>query len=123
VLLGQASELARAGVGPRTHRALAGRGTDLAGTDLRGQDLRGANLRGAMLIRADLRRADLRLADLAGADLRGANLGGADLRGSLFLTPSQLESANGDHATTLSPSSERPAHWVPISPAARESRP
>ena len=85
---------------------------DLTGADLRGQDLRGANLRGAVLIGADLRRADLRLADLAGADLRGANLGGADLRGSPFLTQSQLESANGDGATTLSPSSERPAHWA-----------
>jgi uncharacterized protein YjbI with pentapeptide repeats len=124
VLLGRASDLARAGVGPRTRRrTLDRRGADLAGADMRGQDLRGANLRGATLIGADLRRADLGLADLAGADLRGANLGGADLRGSLFLTRSQLESATGDRATTLSPSSERPAHWVPTSPAAQESRP
>ena len=96
-LLGKASELARAGAGPRTRRrAKDRRGADLAGADLRGQDLRGANLRGALLVGADLRRADLRLADLAGADLRGANLAGADLRGSLFLTQSQLEAANGD---------------------------
>ena len=113
VLLGKASELARAGAGPRTRRrAMDRRGADLAGADLRGQDLRGANLRGATLIGADLRRADLRLADLAGADLRGADLGGADLRGALFLTQSQLESANGDVGTRLSPSLVRPAHWV-----------
>jgi len=114
VLLGKASELARTGAGPRTRRrALDRRGADLAGADLCGQDLRGVNLRGAMLIGADLRRADLRLADLAGADLRGANLGGADLRGALFVTRSQLESANGDaRATMLSPSAERPAHWA-----------
>ena len=96
-LLGKASELARAGAGPGTRRrALERRGADLAGADLRGRDLRGVNLRGAVLIGADLRRADLRLADLAGADLRGANVGGADLRGSLFVTQSQLETANGD---------------------------
>lgn len=111
-LLGKASELARAGAGPRTRRHAADRrGADLAGADLRGQDLRGANLRGAMLIGADLRGADLRLADLAGADLRGADLARADLRGSLFLTQSQLEAANGDSGTWLTPSLVRPAHW------------
>jgi hypothetical protein len=116
VLLGRASELARAGVGSRTRRrALDRRGADLAGADMRGQDLRGVNLRGALLVGADFRRADLRLADLAGADLRGADLAGADLRGSLFLTRSQLESANGDRATMLSPSAERPAHWPTLS--------
>ncbi len=119
-LLGRASELARTGVGSRARRrAVERRGADLAGADLRGQDLRGVNLRGATLIGADLRRADLRLADLAGADLRGANLGGADLRGSLFLTQSQLQSASGDRATRLSPSSERPAHWLPTGSAGR----
>ena len=113
-LLGKASELARAGIGSRTRRrAIDRRGADLAGADLRGQDLRGVNLRGATLILADLRRADLRGADLAGADLRGADLGGADLRGSLFVTQSQLEAANGDPGTRLSPSLARPAHWQP----------
>jgi len=116
-LLGKASELARAGAGPRTPPGAKDRrgadlaGADLAGADLRGRDLRGANLRGALLIGADLRRADLRLADLAGADLRGANVAGADLRGSLFLTQSQLEAANGDPGTFLLPPLARPAHW------------
>ena len=97
-LLGKASELARAGAGPRTRRrARDRRGADLAGADLAGDaGLRGVDLRAALLVGADLRRADLRLADLAGADLRGANFAGADLRGSLFLTQSQLEAANGD---------------------------
>jgi uncharacterized protein YjbI with pentapeptide repeats len=113
-LLGKASELARAGAGPgMRRRSLERRGADLAGSDLRGRDLRGVNLRGAVLIGADLRRADLRLADLAGADLRGANLAGADLRGSLFVTQSQLETANGDRTTLLAPPVERPAHWTP----------
>ncbi len=111
-LLGDASELARATVegGPR-RRDRDRRGADLAGADLHGQDLRATNLRGALLIGADLRRADLRGADLAGADLRGANLAGADLRGTLFVTVSQLEAANGDQATLLSPQLARPAHW------------
>lgn len=112
-LLGKASELARAGVGPRSRRRERDRrGADLVGADLHGQDLRGANLRAAVLIGADLRRADLRMADLAGADLRGADLAGADLRGSLFLTQSQLEAANGDPATRLLPALLRPTHWV-----------
>jgi uncharacterized protein YjbI with pentapeptide repeats len=90
-LLGQASELARAGSegGPRR----------------RERD------RGALLIGADLRGSDLRLADLAGSDLRGADLRGADLRGALFVTQAQLEAASGDPGTLLSPSRARPAHW------------
>ena len=112
-LLAKASDLARAGVGPRSRRrALDRRDADLAGADLRGQDLRGISLRGATLILADLRLADLRLADLAGADLRDADLAGADLRGSLFVTQSQLEAANGDEGTRLSPSFARPSHWA-----------
>lgn len=114
-LLATASDLTRAGVGPRTRRrALDRRGVDLAGADLRGQDLRGVSLRGATLILADLRCADLRLADLAGADVRDADLAGADLRGSLFLTQSQLETASGDPGTRLSPALTRPAHWADV---------
>ena len=89
-LLSKASELARAGTGPRPDH----RGANLIGRRLRGADLRGANLRGALLIGADLREADLRRADLTGADLRGADLRGADLTGALFVTQSQLRSAN-----------------------------
>jgi hypothetical protein len=91
-LLQKASELARAGAGPRPdHRA-----ADLVGRNLRGADLRGANLRGALLIGADLRDADLRRADFTGADLRGADLRGADLTGAIFLTAAQLRSARVD---------------------------
>jgi uncharacterized protein YjbI with pentapeptide repeats len=108
-LLVRASELARAAVpGPRLDR----RGADLIGARLTGADLSGANLRGARLIGAELRRADLRLADVTGADLRDADLCGADLTDSLFLTQSQLESAQGDADTTLPPSLTRPAHWI-----------
>lgn len=95
-LLLRASELARAG-----HPGVDLSRTDLAGADLQGADLRGANLRGCLLIGADLRGADLRTADLIGADLRGADLRGADLAGALFLTPSQLASAQTDAGTQL----------------------
>jgi pentapeptide repeat protein len=88
-LLQRASELARAGAGPRPDH----RGADLIGRKLRGRDLRGANFRGALLIGADLRGADLRRADFTGADLRGADLREADLTGALFLTAAQMRSA------------------------------
>jgi uncharacterized protein YjbI with pentapeptide repeats len=112
-LLGKASELARAGAGSGTNRSAPDkRGADLVGADLRGHDLRGANLRGEVLIGADLRGAKLGRADLAGADLRGANLRGADLRGALFVTQSQLETANGDTGTQFSASLARPERWA-----------
>ncbi|GLY95809.1 pentapeptide repeat-containing protein [Actinoplanes sp. NBRC 103695] len=88
-LLQRASELARAGSGPRPDH----RGANLIGRKFRGRDLRGANFRGALLIGADLREADLRRADFTGADLRGADLRDADLRETLFLTASQLRSS------------------------------
>src|SRR5439155_16163688 len=109
-LLQRASELARAGT---RGRPIDRRGADLIGADLRGADLRGAKLRGAYLIGADLKGADLRGADLTGADLRGADLSGADLGGSIFLTQSQLDSANGDTDTTVPPGLARPPHWSP----------
>jgi hypothetical protein len=86
-------------------------GEDLRGADLRGADLRGADLFGAVLSRADLNGADLRWADLMGADLGRANLAGADLSAAIFLTQSQLDLADGDARTTLSPPLLAPAHW------------
>jgi uncharacterized protein YjbI with pentapeptide repeats len=109
-LLVRTSELVRAGV-PGEKQDL--RGADLIGADLRGADLRGANVRGAFLIAADLRGADLRVADVIGADLRDARLGSADLTGSIFLTQSQLNAAQGDIGTRLPPSLARPTHWSP----------
>jgi uncharacterized protein YjbI with pentapeptide repeats len=105
-LLGQVSELVRAGHPGPDHR-----GADLLGARLRGADLRGASLRGALLIGADLRDADLRTADLLGADLRAAELIGADLTGALFVTKSQLDSARGSATTRISPPLTRPPHW------------
>ena len=84
---------------------------DLIGADLSGADLSRARLIGAYLIGADLSRADLIATDLRGADLRGACLSGADLAESLFLTQTQIEAANGDLDTGLSPSLVRPQHW------------
>ena len=78
---------------------------------LRRGRLRGADLRGSILIAADLRQADLRHADLLGADLRDARLDGADLTGCLFLTQTQVGSAQGDAATLIPPGLRRPAHW------------
>lgn len=88
-LLQRASELTRAGFGPRPDH----RGANLIGRKLRGRDLRGADFRGALLIGADLREANLQRADFTGADLRGADLRDADLRETLFLTASQLRSS------------------------------
>jgi hypothetical protein len=106
-LLVRVSDVARAGT-PRLDR----RGADLVGAKLRGADLVGANLRGALLIGADLREADLRRADLTGADLRAADVRGADLSTALFVTPSQLEAARGDHTTKVPARRERPTHWT-----------
>lgn len=110
LLLRSASRAARSAImGDRAaEREL---GPDLFARDLAGEDLRGACLRGAMAIAADFSGADLRHADLIGADLRDANLRGADLRGALFLTDSQLTSAQGDATTRLSPTVQRPPHW------------
>jgi uncharacterized protein YjbI with pentapeptide repeats len=107
-LLLRASELARAGAGPKRKDH---RGADLIGSNLRNANLRGANLRGAYLIRADLRGADLRKADLTGADFRDADIRGADLTDSIFLTQSQLDAARGDATTKLPPAFTRPTHW------------
>jgi uncharacterized protein YjbI with pentapeptide repeats len=107
-LLLRASELVRAEI---QHKKKDYRGADLIGARLRGTDLRGASLRGAYLIGADLRDADLRKADLIGADLRGADLRGTDLRESIFLIQSQLDAAQGNKRTKLSPPLTHPAHW------------
>jgi uncharacterized protein YjbI with pentapeptide repeats len=116
-LLRQASELVRAQV---TSRPAEYGGADLVGANLTGADLRGANLRGAYLISADLREADARTADFTGADLRAADLRGANLAGALFLVQAQLDAADGDARTALSPPLRHPAHWLPTTqPATR----
>ncbi|OZC55309.1 hypothetical protein CH267_11955 [Rhodococcus sp. 06-621-2] len=86
-------------------------GADLAEIDLRGLPLCGADLRGACLIAADLRHCDVTGVDLLGADLRDVRVEGADLSGALFLTQSQVNSAQGDERTCLPAGIERPRHW------------
>ncbi len=113
-LLRRASDLVRAG---SPGYAIDHSGANFMGADLGGADLRGANLRGTYLIGADLRGADLRTADLMGADFRGSDLAMADLTESIFLTRSQLDSANGDLDTKVPTSLSRPTHWVPSSPS------
>jgi hypothetical protein len=112
-LLLSVSELARAGVRPRSggRRRVDRRNADLVGADLRRTELRGVSLRGALLIGADLRGADLHLTDLLGADLRGADVRGTDLAGALFLTRRQVAGARGDARTRLPAGLEHPAHW------------
>ena len=77
-----------------------------AGADLRGVDLRGQNRAGQ-----DLTNADLRGADLMDTDLRRADLSGADLTDAVFLTQSQLNSANGSSSTLISSPLTAPRHW------------
>ncbi len=105
-LLQRVSALVRASFGGPDHRGAA-----MFAAKLRRGRLRGADLRGSILIAADLRQADLRHADLLGADLRDARLDGADLTGCLFLTQTQVGSAQGDAATLIPPGLRRPAHW------------
>lgn len=109
-------ELLAAASGARRHELSSCSGLALAGADLRNADftrtnLRGADLRYAQLAPAVLAGADLEGADLLGADLRDADVRGARLAGSLYLTQSQVESADGDDATTLPAAIRRPAHW------------
>jgi uncharacterized protein YjbI with pentapeptide repeats len=128
VLLLRTSELVRADAPHGTSVRGAGmrgrdlRGADLIGRKLRGADLRGASLRGAYLIGTDLTGADLRAADVIGADLRGADLSAADLTGALFLSRFQVNGANGDAATVLPDSVDRPPHWRPALPLTRIRR-
>lgn len=122
-LLLTTSELVRAEVNsssikarsePKSHakrQKIIGRGADLIGADLRKTDLRGANLRGAYLIASDLRGTNLNGADLIGADMRDADIRGADLSQSIFLTQSQINSAQGDSCTKLPPFLAAPIHW------------
>lgn len=109
-------ELLAAASGARRGELASCSGLALAGGDLRNADfthtnLRGADLRYAQLSPAVLVGADLEGADLLGADLRDADVRGARLAGSLYLTQSQVESADGDDATTLPAAIRRPAHW------------
>ncbi|WP_241483573.1 hypothetical protein [Rhodococcoides fascians] len=48
---------------------------------------------------------------MLGADLRDARVEGADLSGALFLTQSQVNSAQGDERTRLPAGIGRPRHW------------
>ena len=106
-VLQQVSALVRARFDGPDHRGAA-----MFGAKLRRARLRGADLRGSLLIAADLREADLRSSDLLGADLRDARLDGADLTDCLFLTQSQVSSAQGDASTRIPSAVRRPAHWV-----------
>jgi hypothetical protein len=110
-LLRQASEHVRAGIVTSPAARRLEPGADLMGAQLARQDLRGVNLRGAWLIAADLRSADLSNADVLGADFRDTELGGANLVSTLFLTQFQVNAAQGDAATALPASLDRPSHW------------
>lgn len=90
---------------------IGARDDDLIGVDLTGRDLSGSSFRGARLVGATLRNCRLTRTDLTGADLRGADIRGADLSEAIFLTQSQLESANGDDRTQIPATLTRPAHW------------
>lgn len=108
-LLLRTSERVRANARPGGRNL---QGADLSGANLRRLALAGANLGGALLIAADGRQADLRFADLIGADTRGVDLRGADLRGAIFVTQSQIDSANGDARTRLPERIRTPSHWT-----------
>lgn len=91
-------------------KTIAGR-LDLIGQDLRKMNLMGATLAGALLIAADLRGNNLTGVNLIGADLRDTDIRGANLAESLFITQSQVNSANGDSNTKLPTWIEHPKSW------------
>ncbi|MGP4081503.1 pentapeptide repeat-containing protein [Pseudalkalibacillus sp. R45] len=109
-LLIKTSELYRKDINSRKKNKV--NKSEYIGADLKGLDLKGADFRGKLMIAADLRMCDLRKADFIGADFREANLEGANLKGALFLTQSQINSANGDQHTKIPNYLERPGHWL-----------
>ncbi|MGL5694966.1 MAG: pentapeptide repeat-containing protein [Peptostreptococcaceae bacterium] len=86
-------------------------GFDFIGSNLTKSNLLGANFAGALLIAANLKNTDLAGANLIGVDMRDTDISGADLSNSLFLTQSQINSANGDSKTKLPPFINRPPYW------------
>ncbi|MGL5330241.1 MAG: pentapeptide repeat-containing protein [Peptostreptococcaceae bacterium] len=86
-------------------------GFDFIGSNLTKTNLLGANFQGALLIASNLKGVDLTGANLIGADMRDANISGADLSNSVFLTQSQINSANGDSKTKLPSFINRPSYW------------
>jgi uncharacterized protein YjbI with pentapeptide repeats len=111
-LLVRASELARAGLGPRGSRA-DHRGADLTGARPARREPARREPAGGPPHRGRPGRGGPEGADLTGVDLRAADLSGADLAGAIFLTQSQLDAARGDAGTRLPASLARPAHWRP----------
>jgi len=94
----------------KNKKKIAGR-LNCIGADLRKVNLRGADLRGAFLIAANLSGTNLSGADLIGVDLRDANIKGANLTESIFITQSQINTAQGDSNTKLPISLTCPTYW------------
>lgn len=84
---------------------------DFIGSNLTNTNLKGANLAGALLIATDLRNTDLKGTNLIGADLRDADIRGANLSDSMFLTQSQINTANGNSNTKIPKSLVKPSYW------------
>jgi len=110
-LLLQASELARADA-PR--HAIDHRGADLIGADLRALDLRGASLRGR-ISSGPTSGARTCASPTSSGPTSGAPTSPAPTSpGSIFLTQSQLDAAQGDTTTRVPPAIHRPAHWAVV---------
>ncbi len=102
-------------------------GANLVGVHLEGAILRHAHLEGADLANSHLLWAHLNAAHLNETVLSGARMGRADLyaanmestrlyraqlAGALNVTQGQLDSARGDHDTTIPDGLNRPDSWV-----------
>ena len=61
---------------------------------------------------AGFKRGRASFADLLYTELRATKLHGADLSDALFLTQSQIETAEGDASTVLSAPLRAPVHWT-----------
>lgn len=111
-LLQKTSEMFREDVIKKRKKKRIKKGLDYLGANLQGADLRGISFRGTLMIGANLSHADLRKADFIGADLRDADLSNANLTGAIFLTQSQINSANGNIHTKIPNFLEKPGHWL-----------
>jgi uncharacterized protein YjbI with pentapeptide repeats len=110
-LLIKTSKMYRAGVNKKGKSNRIKKDLDYLGANLKGLNLQGEDFRGKLMIASNLSHSDLRKADFIGADLRDADISGANLTDALFLTQSQINSANGDVHTKIPSYLEIPSHW------------
>lgn len=87
---------------------------DYMGKNFKKVNLDGKDFSMCLLIASNLEGCSLHGTNFLGADLRDANIKNTDLSQSIFLTQGQINSAKGNHNTTLPPMLSRPTTWGKI---------